>query len=91
MDRLPAFLVRIWIGGDLVVRDEVSDGNLSECLKNHLDSVERARVEGKEWMVEISDPAEDLNPIRFGTDKGGMIEPKPIDLKDLVDEAAKVI
>lgn len=74
----PYFMVRIWIEGELLVKERLTPRNLSTFGPQHVELVEAAEALGKPWMLEFEDPdlPEDERYLRWGTDPNGMVEPK---------------
>jgi hypothetical protein len=76
---------RVWVDGNLVSDERVTAGNVDLLSATQLEACAAADAQDHVWLVEISDPDDELPdlPLRFGTDPGGMVAPVAIDLEDL--------
>ena len=87
----PRLRLRLYLDGTVV--DQVWIDSTSPTAQQQIDSTQRrqaalaeqADARGQVWMAEVFDPAapEDNAYLRFGTDPGGMIEPRPVHTLDL--------
>lgn len=85
MTGLPGLWVKIWIDGELVIDEPLTGFDVEGIGRQHTDLCARADRQGKKYLVEVSDPDDDIPelPLRFGTDTSAMRDPIPINLDDV--------
>jgi hypothetical protein len=89
----PRLRFRIWIGGKLVSEEwlDTSDTNATRLASTiqakQAEIVTKAAETGSVWLAEVYDPAAPRSKayLRFGTDRTGMHQPRPITELDLPD------
>lgn len=81
----PRLRFRIWVGAALVedvwvdASNPDADAIGDAALRRHKAIARQAEADGREWLVEMYDPAQPPGRayVRFGSDCEGMVSPEP--------------